>query len=89
MVRPHDRLTVKLVFVVVLLFIRKLSPGFYFRETLHMRSFVKRKSSQNAEITLSFNDICKSCHSREFLASQMCLLTLFANIKFSRIYSIV
>ena len=26
----------------------------------------------------------KSCPSREFLASQICLLTLFAKIKFSR-----
>ena len=49
-----------------------------------MRSFVKIKSSQNAEITLSLTDISKSCPSRELLASQMCLLTLFAKIKFSR-----
>ena len=49
-----------------------------------MRSFVKIKSSRNAEITLSFTDICKSCPSRELSASQMCLLTLFAKIKFSR-----
>ena len=39
-----------------------------------MRSFVKIKSSRNAEITLSFPDVCKSCPSREFLESQMCLL---------------
>ena len=31
-----------------------------------MRSFVKIKSSGNAEITLSFTDICKSCPSRDF-----------------------
>ena len=31
---------------------------------------MKIKSSQNAEITLSFTDICKSCPSREFLVSQ-------------------
>ena len=46
--------------------------------------FRENKTSRNAEITLSFADICKSCPSREFLASQMCLLTLFAKIKFSR-----
>ena len=49
-----------------------------------MRSFVKMKSSQNGEITLSITDIGKSCSSREFLAPQECLLTLFAKIKFSR-----
>ena len=47
--------------------------------------FVKIKSSRNAEITLSANDIGNSCPSGEFLVSQMCLLTLwFAKIKFSR-----
>ena len=50
------------------------------RETSHMRSFVKTKSSKNGEITLSFTDIVKSCPSRDFLASQICYLTLFAKI---------
>ena len=36
----------------------------YIRETSHMRSFVKIKSSQNAEITLSFTDIGISCPCR-------------------------
>ena len=49
-----------------------------------MRSFVKIKSSRNGEITLSFTDKNKSCPSREFLTSQICLLTLFTKIKFSR-----
>ena len=49
-----------------------------------MRSFVKIKYSQNDEITLSITNIVKSCPSREFLASQICYLTLFAKIKFSR-----
>ena len=40
--------------------IRKLSLGFYFRGTSHMRSFVKIKSSQNGEINLSISDIGKS-----------------------------
>ena len=37
----------------------------------YMRSFVKTKSSGNAKITMSFSDICKSCPSREFLASKI------------------
>ena len=37
-----------------------------------MRSFVKMKSSRNAEITLLFINIPKSWPSREFLASQIC-----------------
>ena len=43
--------------------------------------FVRLKSSRNAQITLSFTDICKSRTSCEFLASQICLLTLFTKIK--------
>ena len=42
------------------------------------------KSSRNREITLLISDIGKLCLSREFLTSQVCLLTLFAKIKFSR-----
>ena len=61
-----------------LLKIRKFSRGVYFRETSHMRSFVKIKCSRNIEITLSFTDIRKSYPSREFLASEICLLMLFA-----------
>ena len=57
-----------------ILSIRKFSRGFNFRETSHMRSFVKIKSSRNAEITMLLIDICKSCASREFLASQICPL---------------
>ena len=49
-----------------------------------MRSFLKIKSSRNGEITLSFNYEGKSCHSHECFTSQICLLTLFAKIKFSR-----
>ena len=56
----------------------------YFRETSHMRSFVKIESSRNGEITQSFSDIGTSCPSREVLTPQICLLTLFAKIKFSR-----
>ena len=35
----------------------KFSREFNFRETLHMRSFVKIKPSQIGDITLSFTDI--------------------------------
>ena len=45
--------------------------------------FMKIKSSRNAEITQSFTDIGKSCPSRTFLASQICLLALLVKIKFS------
>ena len=41
----------------------------YFRETSHMRSFVKIGPSRNGEITMSFTDVGKSCPSREFLTS--------------------
>ena len=49
-----------------------------------MRSFVKIKSSRMGEITLSFNNIGKSRPCREYSTSQICVLTLFAKIKFSR-----
>ena len=44
----------------------EISRSFYFRETSHVRSFVKIKLSQNGDTTLSFADIGKSCTSREF-----------------------
>ena len=47
-----------------------------------MRSFVKIESSQNHAITLSITDRGKSCPSREFLTSQIHLLTLLVKIKF-------
>ena len=49
-----------------------------------MRSFVKIKPSRSGKITLPFIDIGESCLNREFFTSQMCLLMLFAKIKFSR-----
>ena len=45
---------------------RNFREGFYFRETSHMRSFVKIGPSRNGEITMSFTDVGKSCPSREF-----------------------
>ena len=42
-----------------------------------MRRFVKIRPSRNGEITLSFIYIGKSCPSREFQPSKICLLTLF------------
>ena len=49
-----------------------------------MRSFVKIKSSRTGEIPLSFTEKGVSSPSREFLVSQICLLTPFAKIKCSR-----
>ena len=49
-----------------------------------MQSFMKIKSSRNGKITQSFTDAGKSCPIREFLVSQICLLKLFARIKFSQ-----
>ena len=49
-----------------------------------MLSFVEIKPSQNEEITLSFTEVDTSYPSCEFLTSQICLLTHFAKIKFSR-----
>ena len=53
---------------------------------MHMPSFVKIKLSQNGVITIMFTDIGNSSLSPEILASQIiiiCLLMLFAKIKFS------
>ena len=46
--------------------------------------FREIKSSRNAEITLSTTDMRKSYPSSEMFQSPVCLLTLFAKIKFSR-----
>ena len=59
----------------------------FFREDFiftKLRSFMKIKPSRNGKITLSFIDIGISCLSREFFTSLICLLMLFAKIKFSR-----
>ena len=45
---------------------------------------MKIKFSRNEEIILLFTDIGKSCPSRKFKTSQICLLTPFAKIKFSQ-----
>ena len=63
---------------------RNFSRGLYFRETLHMQSFMKIKPLQNGKITLLFIDIGTSCLSRKFFTSLICLLILFTKIKFSR-----
>ena len=61
--------------------IRSFREGFILR-TSHARSFVKIKNHH--EITLSFTNLFgKSCLSHEVLASQICILTLIANIKMS------
>ena len=54
-----------------------------FARVLFSRNFAKfreNKISRNGEITLSFNDIGKSCPNSEFLTPQIYLLTLFAKI---------
>ena len=45
----------------------ELSRQFNFRETSHMRSFVKIKPSRIGDITQSFTDIGKSYSVRNFL----------------------
>ena len=60
-----------------------------FASVLISRSFAYAKFRENknlakGDITLSFIEVGKSCLSREFLTSQICLLTLFVQIKFSR-----
>ena len=54
-----------------------------------MRSLVKIKPLQNGKITLSFTDVGKSCPSRKFSMWQICLLRLFAKIKFSQSFPIL
>ena len=46
--------------------------------------FMKIKSSQNSEITLSFTDLGKPCPSREILTSKIWLLMFFAKIRFTQ-----
>ena len=60
-----------------------------FVRVLFSRTFAYAKFRENnilakCEITLSFTDKDKSCLTGELLTSQICLLTLFAKIKFSR-----
>ena len=52
-----------------------------------MRSFMKIEFSGNGEITLSLTDIAQSCPSCEFFTSHICLLMLFAKLKFSQKFS--
>ena len=67
------------------------SEGFYFCRFSHEASlltvdseiFARVLFSRNGENALSFVSMAKSCPSHEFLMSQICLLMLFAKIKFS------
>ena len=61
-------------------FARVLFP----RNFAYVRSFVKIKSSQKDEITLSTTDIGESYSSREIFQSKVCLLTRVTKLKFSR-----
>ena len=55
-----------------------------FVRVLFSRNFMKIKSSQIGEIPLSFSDIGKSRLCCEFVMSKICVIKLFAKIKFSR-----
>ena len=63
----------------------EICASFFFRENLHMRSFLKIKSSRNGLITRLFTDEGKLCYSHNFLhRANICLIRLFAKIKFSQ-----
>ena len=66
--------TVNLEIFVRVLFLRNFAYG----------KFRENKSSRISKITLLITDIGKSCTCREFLTAKICVLTLFAKIKFSR-----
>ena len=60
-----------------------------FARTLFSRNFTYAKfrentPSRNGKNTLSFIDIRKPCLSRDFFTSLICILMLFAKIKFTR-----
>ena len=50
-----------------------------------MRSFVKIKSSQNGEITLSTTDIVKSCSRRDFYVASMSFNAICENKNLAKI----
>ena len=52
-----------------------------FARVLFSRNFAEMKSLRNGRITPLIIDVGQSCTSREFLASQICLLALFAKIR--------
>ena len=54
-----------------------------FREGFIYAKLRENKSSRNGKITLSFTDLGKSCPSHEILTTKICLLTLFAKMRFS------
>ena len=57
----------------------------FFARALFSRNFVKIKSSRNGEIILSFTDIGKSCHSRDFFrkyVSKIKLSRKFPNLQY-------
>ena len=55
-----------------------------FSQNFAYAKFRENKPSRNGKITLSLFDIGKSCLNRETFTSIICLLKLFAIIKFSR-----
>ena len=50
-----------------------------FARVLFSRSFLKIKSSQNGEITLSFTDVGNSCPSRDFYVTNMSFTAIREN----------
>ena len=73
-----DRLSFRMfAFVISEIFARTL-----FSRTLAYAKFREKKPTRNGKITLSFIDIGKFWLSREFFTSLICLLMLFAKIKF-------
>ena len=78
MVKSYDR---KTKFICVFCVLGKRDTEIFARVLFSQKfAFVKfheNKILANDEITLSFIDLGKSCPSREFLTSQICLSKLF------------
>ena len=64
-----------------------------FASVLFSRNFAYAKFRENKALLKwrnhSFTGVGKSCPSREFLTWQICLLMLFAKIKFSRKFAVL
>ena len=75
-----DRLSFRMFATVISeIFARTL-----FSRNLAYAKFRENKTLTKWQITLSFIDMGKSCLSREYFTSLICLLMLFAKIKFLR-----
>ena len=83
-VRLKTRKDVALLACILKILLQGIVNSDTFVRVLFLRIFLKIKSLRNAEITLLFTDIGKSCHSCDFFVSQIGILTLFAEIKLSQ-----